>query len=246
MKHLLFASILAVSAGAAHAAEPTTFHRISKAFVSVYLIQVPDGAVLVDAHNAGSAEWILRELDELGVSEGELDLILLTHGHHDHAGSAAALRELTGAPIAVGLGDVAMVEQGVEISAAEVATGFRGRLLAAVINTELETFTPDLVVEDTLDLSEYGVAATARVVGGHTQGSLIVTLDSGEVLIGDLVRGGMLRRHKPTLHFFHEDMAVAHAALGEVLDTEPTQVCAAHDRCLSPERTQRWLDRRSK
>ncbi|MCB9744323.1 MAG: MBL fold metallo-hydrolase [Alphaproteobacteria bacterium] len=228
----------------AGASTPTTLDRISKSFVSVYLLRGPGGAVLVDAHNAGEEDWLLSELDKLGLREGELRLILLTHGHQDHAGSAAALRRATGAPIAVGAGDVAMVEQGLEELPTEVATDFRGRLLAKLLDPSIETFTPDIVIQDRLDLSEYGVPAEARVMGGHTSGSLVVFMESGQALTGDLIRGGMVRRKKPTLHFFHEDMDRAHEALQEVVDGGATSICAAHDRCMSPERVERWLARR--
>jgi hydroxyacylglutathione hydrolase len=51
-----------------------------------YLVQTPDGNILIDAPE-GIAEWI----SERGV---RIDDVLLTHQHYDHVSDAAALRAL--------------------------------------------------------------------------------------------------------------------------------------------------------
>ena len=53
----------------------------------------------MDAGSPGEADRILSAIRNKGVEPHTLALILLTHGHVDHSAGAAALRELTGAPV---------------------------------------------------------------------------------------------------------------------------------------------------
>lgn len=72
---------------------------------NVYLVRLPSGAqVLVDAGMPGAAPVIISRLQALGITQ--VDAILLTHRHVDHAGGAARLREALGARVVAGAGDV--------------------------------------------------------------------------------------------------------------------------------------------
>ena len=67
--------------------------------VNVYLIAEPDGYVLIDTGFPKSAEKILKGIETVGVAPGQIRHIILTHGHPDHIGSAAALKKATGATV---------------------------------------------------------------------------------------------------------------------------------------------------
>ena len=169
---------------------------------NVFLIQGAGGAVLVDAGNPGNADLILERLAEHGVAPGDVRLILITHGHIDHFGSAAELRERTGAPVAIHALDAEAVRQGVHLPGSLKPTSWiiaLGMRIPGVAGpTRAPAFKPDIVFEDEWRLDDYGVAGRVLHTPGHTPGSVSVLLDSGEAIVGDVVMGqlmGML--HKP-------------------------------------------------
>lgn len=63
------------------------------------LLVHPNGAVLLDTGFPGDLRQVRRVMRRAGVGPEDVSAILLTHGHIDHAGNAAALKEWTGAPI---------------------------------------------------------------------------------------------------------------------------------------------------
>ena len=65
--------------------------------VNVFLLESNDGLVLIDTGTPGSADKILRAVQDLGKQLNNLRHILLTHWHPDHTGSLAALKRATSA-----------------------------------------------------------------------------------------------------------------------------------------------------
>jgi glyoxylase-like metal-dependent hydrolase (beta-lactamase superfamily II) len=89
----------------------TTIHTIGLPIVNVFLLR-GERTVLVDAGAPGDGPAILRAAAALGVAPRDIALILLTHGHVDHFGAAAWLRQATGAPLAAHPGDLATMRSG--------------------------------------------------------------------------------------------------------------------------------------
>jgi glyoxylase-like metal-dependent hydrolase (beta-lactamase superfamily II) len=121
-------------------------------------------------------------------------------------------------------------------------TGWKGKALSALIVRSFPPFTPDLVVSDRLDLGPYGVpGAEVRHIGGHTPGSLVVTVPGGVALVADLVRSRVMWRHHPQIHFVQDDVAAAHRALDELVAEGFTTFLPSHGGAFEGERLERWL-----
>lgn len=198
--------------------------------VNAHLVRGNNGCVLVDTGLPGSERKISRVLKNLGMDFRDIRLIVVTHAHVDHAGSAARIRSLSGAPILAHTHDAPYYAHKAAMSFCP--TGWFGRLF---IKTNLmfepyEAFTPDIVVNEDLpvDLAPYGLQGVIRHTPGHTAGSLSVLLESGEALVGDLISsgillGGLVRTNVAKRPPFEDDpLAVSDALLGMVVEGKET------------------------
>ena len=162
--------------------------------VNAHLVLGERACLVVDTGLPGSEGRIERALLEQGRTLRDITLILVTHAHVDHAGSAAALRELSGAPIVAHEGDLPHLRR--EVPMSFCPTGWFGRLF---LRTRLMLqpyvgFSPDILLSggESLDLSAYGFEGAVRSTPGHTAGSISVHLASKAALVGDLIASGLL------------------------------------------------------
>lgn len=187
-------------------------------------------AVLVDSGSNGSADDLVETLTKAGIRKGDLALIVLTHGHADHAGGAKRVHDQWGAPIAVGKDDVAMVEAGHNRELHPMF--FFARLLRPFVDRPFTGFKPDIEVSGRLDLTPYGVAGVVNSAPGHTPGTLLVELPGGDAFVGDLMLGGYLggamMADKPDTHYFHDDQSAAERRICEVLDRGAKRLFLGH------------------
>lgn len=173
--------------------------RIPCAISNAYLL-LGERPVLVDTGAPGDLKRILATLKAHRIDPKQLSLIFLTHGHSDHAGCAAELRRRTGAQIALHVSDAPLARQGT--NGVLAAQDTLGRLVRPFVNEPFEAFEPDVLFRDGFSLEPHGVKGRVLATPGHTLGSASVVLNSGEAVIGDVLRGSMLWPNKAAPHFF--------------------------------------------
>lgn len=201
---------------------------------AVFLVYTPESAILIDAGPPGATDTILRAVEAVGVKPEALRLILITHGHIDHFGSAAALKARTGAPIAVHALDAPALEQGVNPPESLHPVGWLMTLTGKLFKggfgypTQIPPVEPDRTFNAAWRLDEYGIAGQVFPIPGHTRGAVAVVLDTGEALVGDLVRGGLLLKRRPEPPFVAWDEARNRASLRELLALNVSTLYAAH------------------
>jgi glyoxylase-like metal-dependent hydrolase (beta-lactamase superfamily II) len=162
--------------------------------INCHLVVSEQGCILVDAGLPGSEHKIKRALKSQGLTSKDIKLIVITHAHVDHAGSAARVRELSGAPILAHEGDLDYYLQKKKMTFC--STGWFGRVFfrTGLILKPYEPFTPDILMHagDVLDLGAYGFEGVAIPTPGHTAGSVSLQLASGDAMVGDLLASGIL------------------------------------------------------
>lgn len=161
--------------------------------LNAFIVRRGQRAILVDAGLPGSHKRFEDALSTHGLAFDNVELIVVTHAHIDHAGEAAKLRELCDAPIVGHEGDVHHF-QGEKLSMCP--TGLFGKLLlkTGAPLKRYRPFVPDILLKDrqALSLADYGLAGTVMPTPGHTEGTVSVSLDSGDALVGDLLSSGIL------------------------------------------------------
>jgi glyoxylase-like metal-dependent hydrolase (beta-lactamase superfamily II) len=162
--------------------------------VNAHVIKGQAGCILVDAGIPGSEARIERTLDQHGLSLRDIKLIVVTHAHTDHAGSAARLRQLSGAPILAHEADADYYSRKALMTFCP--TGLVGRLFlkTPAPHQPYEGFAPDILMRDgeAFKLKDFGVEGVVRHTGGHTPGSIAIELSSKDAFVGDLVASGIL------------------------------------------------------
>lgn len=205
--------------------------RMGPMSVMAYLL-LGDSTVVVDTGIAGQEGRILARLAKEGRTGADVSLILLTHGHRDHAGSASALKEATGAPIALGAGDEEKYAAGrdTEMRARSATGALLMRFLRRRARPEHAALpAPDLIIDIETSLAPYGVDAVVVPTPGHSRGSLSVFTGGGDALVGDLLGGGGRSRPRPERGIFVSDEAAMDASIAAVLARAPRRVFTGHD-----------------
>lgn len=219
---------------------PPAVIPIPLGFVQAFLLR-GERSILVDTGTPRSEDRIERALRAAGVSLHELALILITHGHTDHFGSAAALRARSGAPVAIHTADAEALRQGRN-------PALPGRGLFAAVGSLLTRFQtpppgtePDILLAGETDLSAWGIAGRIIPTPGHTPGSLSLWLESGDLLIGDLAMGGLWGRGRLGQPFIVADAAQLRASQQAMAALAPQRVWTSHGGPFSGAEYRAWI-----
>ncbi len=217
-------------------------HTLFTGVANTHLVTGPSGVIVIDAGMPHMARWILHRVRALGYDPRDVRLILLTHGHIDHAGSAVALRRLTGAPIALHRGDARLVAT----PDLKIPPARSPRIHAAVRVLErfgrwipLETFTPDVWLDEAFPLADVGLKGRIVCTPGHTQGSVSVALDEGAVFVGDAI----LNLVRVSFPLVWEDPGAARETALRIQSLHPRLVYSGHGRTFGPSELDAFIEK---
>jgi len=158
---------------------------------TAYLVKGQKGCILVDAGSKGKEQMFFDCLRRLGISQGELQLIVVTHVHYDHVGGLALIKKRCQCPVAVHTNEAALLREA--RIAIPPSTNTVGRMLSflgrKLISTDrnFAPVEPDILISNEFLLDDFGIDGSVLFTPGHTRGSVSVLLRSGEAFVGDLV-----------------------------------------------------------
>ena len=170
MKCALF--VLLVFAAPLHAQTNPDWHRavpgfkiagnlywVGTADLAVYLINTPEGNILINSDFPEDVPLIRKSIEQLGFKYADTRILLSSHAHGDHDAATGIIQKETGARVMIMDGDVA-----------EVESTRPGRPGAHV----------DRVLHDGDTVTFGGSTMTAHLTPGHTKGCTTWTMQVNE------------------------------------------------------------------
>lgn len=217
--------------------------RVLSGRSNVFLISHDGKNILVDTSPGGRWRKLDRRLRSLEVDR--LDALIVTHAHYDHAGNAAKLQEKYEAKV------IAHIAEGPYLAKGENSGTHGTHALTRLIIASLgklfarrsfyEPCRPNLQVDPSFDLREFGFKARVLHTPGHTAGSLSVIVDDEIALVGDAMFGVFPGSVFPP---YAEDTGQLVASWGKLLATHCRLFLPAHGSADSRKLVQKDYDKR--
>jgi hydroxyacylglutathione hydrolase len=209
-----------------------------------YIIQ-DKGTIMVDSGPPNKLGVFTKSLQKASINPKQIKLIVLTHGHWDHIGSAKVIKETTGAQVALHEPDKTWLEKSLN-QLPPGATTWGSILMKLTSNymrsAKIAATTVDIVLQDEdFTLASFGISGRVVYTPGHTMGSVSILLDSGDAFIGDLAMNGLPFNVRPGLPVFAEDIKRVKESCTLLLDKGAKTFYPGHGKPFSANLLQRFL-----
>lgn len=207
---------------------------------NAFLVSSGTAHILVDTGPARKWKSLDRNLKKLKIEK--IDLLLLTHTHFDHAGNAKQLQDAYLARVAVHEAEKSCLGEGA-CPLPRGTTPFT-RFLVRYLGDRMQArfryspCHPDIVIESTHRLEEFGMNAYILPTPGHSAGSVSLVVDDEIALVGDAMFGIFKNSIFPP---FADDTTVMTESWKKLLDTGCALFLPAHGRENSRDKVQRLI-----
>lgn len=168
----------------------SNIYQINLGAVNAFVIE-DNGLTLVDTGYKNSTDKIFATLKKGGKNPSDIKLVILTHCHPDHTGSAADIKKRLGVPLYAHTIDAELIEQGIGGRPSfHLSPGIMNWLVFNVfIKPHGSTIEPVSIDEKLKENDIIPIAGGIQVIHtpGHSAGHISLLLKSEGVLIaGDI------------------------------------------------------------
>jgi glyoxylase-like metal-dependent hydrolase (beta-lactamase superfamily II) len=218
--------------------------QLKMGMVNSFLLKTDDGLLLVDAGWPNKTEKIFAAVRESGHNPKDIRHLVLTHGHIDHAGSAAEVRRRTGARTYAHAIDLELISKGeAERPGTTVTPGFIPAIAYLLFikpgGTKYESFPIDQVLKHGEALP---MADDIEVIHspGHCAGHVALLLRPDGVLIAGDICSNIMGLSYSVLN---EDISLARQTILRVADYPFERAVFGHGKPLEKRANQQLKER---
>jgi glyoxylase-like metal-dependent hydrolase (beta-lactamase superfamily II) len=207
--------------------------ELKMGMVNAYLLETMDGLVLIDTGWPNKTDAIFRAVQDSGHDPEKIRHLVLTHGHIDHAGSAAEVIQRTGARAYAHSADLDLIHEGkAEHPGTSITPGIIPHIVYLLFIKPGGTTYQACTVHQTLqDGQRLPMAPDVEVIHspGHCAGHIALLLRNEGVLIaGDICSNVMGLGYS----VLNEDRSLARESLLRVADYSFDRAVFGHGRPL--------------
>ena len=163
--------------------------EIKYSSTNTYLIQGTNGILLFDTGWAGMLSAFCHAAGQAGVKVRDINCIMISHFHPDHMGIAQEIADM--GPVIC----IADIQKDFIHSSDRILEKDKRAAFTPIKDENVRCFTID---GSRAFLKELGIDGTILATPGHSDDSISLMLDSGELFVGDLNPLYELELHKGT------------------------------------------------
>jgi glyoxylase-like metal-dependent hydrolase (beta-lactamase superfamily II) len=174
---------------------------------NAYLVIGEDETLAIDTGMPGNAKRIAAYVEGLGKNLSDIKFIILTHADIDHVGSAAELKSMTGARLAIHTDDAPILRGKQSFKTIRGPLGFIFKLAMRLIR--YHPAEPDIILSADSEIEGFKIIH----VPGHTNGSICIYKPGKVIFVGDALKSDSSGNPKPPSRTASLDEAKARASL---------------------------------
>lgn len=210
--------------------------------INCFLIKGKKKHILVDTGVPKSEKKIINQLNKHNIKLEDIGLIVITHGHIDHFGSAKELKDIFKVPILIHNLDKEALQTGKSMLKTLKPNHKIWDIILkpTLVKDKASPCLPDIVLNENqeYDLSIYGINGKIIHTPGHTPGSLSIVLENGDAIIMDLASSGILlggiafnsrMKHPP----FHDNLEQVKNSINHILSLNTDTFYLGHGNPVS-------------
>lgn len=204
---------------------------------SAYCYYLPSahGGVLIDCGHFNRQNHLQSVLVAHEQDIRDIRYIIVTHTHHDHVGSLAAIKRISGAKVFVHKEEAMFLRRGrTPLPKGTVLwTKMLVRIGAIARIGRYPAVEPDFVMSEELQLNEFDYRIQIIATPGHTAGSVTIIVDDRIAFVGDTMFN---IQHETVYPPFANDAAALLSSWNRLLKTSCRTFFPGHGRAIGREK----------